>query len=137
MYNRYIPSGTGYTRVTMDERAAGSSVGEKRSERASQGQSSEERLHKNGTSHQTTARNGMPRMNLLGSEDKNAGIAGILKALKLEELDSGDILLLLIMLFLFLEGDNIELVITLGLMLLLGLGEDKGNEKQSDAAQKE
>ena len=60
-----------------------------------------------------------------GTEDKNAGIAGILNALHLEELDSGDILLLLIILFLFLEGDNIEMVITLGLMLLLGLGDEQ------------
>ncbi len=49
------------------------------------------------------------------------GLAGILKALKLDELDTGDILLLLIMLFLFLEGDDMELVITLGLVLILSL----------------
>ena len=35
--------------------------------------------------------------------------------------DTGDILLVLIILFLFIEGDNLELVITLGLMLLFGL----------------
>ena len=38
-----------------------------------------------------------------------------------EGLDTGDVLLLLILLFLFLEGDDMELVITLGLLLLLGL----------------
>lgn len=43
---------------------------------------------------------------------------------KIEQLDAGDILLVLIVLFLFLEGDNLELVITLGLMLLLSLGEN-------------
>ena len=37
------------------------------------------------------------------------------------QFDTGDILLVLIILFLFLEGDNLEVVITLGLMLLLGL----------------
>lgn len=41
------------------------------------------------------------------------------------QFDTGDILLVLIILFLFLEGDNLELVITLGLMLLLGLQEDQ------------
>ncbi|MFR4559849.1 MAG: hypothetical protein ACLT5P_00595 [Flavonifractor plautii] len=41
--------------------------------------------------------------------------------LKLDGLDTGDVLLLLILLFLFLEGDDMELVITLGLLLLLGL----------------
>lgn len=34
--------------------------------------------------------------------------------------DTGDILLLLIVLFLCFEGDDLELVITLGLMLILG-----------------
>ena len=52
---------------------------------------------------------------------KKTGLAGLLKGLKLEELDTGDILLLLILLFLFLEGDDLELIITLGLLLLLGL----------------
>ena len=51
-------------------------------------------------------------------------LGGVLKHFSLEKVDAGDILLVLIMLFLFLEGDNLELVITLGLMLLLGLGED-------------
>jgi len=56
-----------------------------------------------------------------GEEKKGSGLAGILKLLKIEELDTGDILLLLIMLFLFLEGDDMELVITLGLILILSL----------------
>lgn len=52
---------------------------------------------------------------------EKAGLGGVLKALKLEELDTGDVLLLLILLFLFLDDreDNLELLITLGLMLLL------------------
>jgi hypothetical protein len=54
-------------------------------------------------------------------ERKSDGLASLLKLLKLEELDTGDILLLLIMLFLFLEGDDMELVITLGLILVLSL----------------
>lgn len=51
-------------------------------------------------------------------------LGGLLQHFSLEKLDTGDILLVLIILFLFLEGDNLELVITLGLMLLLGLGDD-------------
>ena len=39
-----------------------------------------------------------------------------------ESLDSGDILLLLIILFLYLEGDNLDLVIALGVMFLLSFG---------------
>ena len=54
--------------------------------------------------------------------EKGAGaLADLLKSLKLDRLDSGDVLLLLILLFLFLEGDDVELMITLGLLLLLGL----------------
>ena len=49
------------------------------------------------------------------------GLSGLLKSLKLDDLDTGDVLLLLILLFLFLDDreDNMELLITLGLMLLL------------------
>ena len=49
------------------------------------------------------------------------GLAGLLKGLNLEELDTGDVLLLLILLFLFLDDreNNLELLITLGLMLIL------------------
>ena len=51
-------------------------------------------------------------------------LGGVRKHFSLENFDTGDILLVLIILFLYLEGDNLELVITLGLMLLLGLGDD-------------
>ncbi len=54
-------------------------------------------------------------------DGKAGGLTALLKHFKLEELDSGDILLMLIMLFLFLDGDDLELVITLGLILLMGL----------------
>ncbi len=56
-------------------------------------------------------------------------LGGVLKHFSLENFDTGDILLVLIILFLYLEdGDNLELVITLGLLLLLGLddGEAQG-----------
>lgn len=51
-------------------------------------------------------------------------LGGLFQQFSPEKLDTGDLLLALILLFLFLEGDNLELVITLGLLLLLGLGED-------------
>lgn len=49
------------------------------------------------------------------------GVSELLKVLKLEDLDTGDVLLLLILLFLFLDDreDNLEVLITLGLMLVL------------------
>ena len=64
---------------------------------------------------------------LFRPEQKDAGIAGILKKLGLEQVDTGDILLLLILLLLVLEGDDTEMVITLALALLMGLG-----DRQSD-----
>lgn len=51
-------------------------------------------------------------------------LSGIFQDFSLKNLDSGDILLLLIILFLFLEGDNLDLVIALGLMFLLGFGSE-------------
>lgn len=53
------------------------------------------------------------------------GLSGLLKTLHLDRFDSGDILLLLIMLYLMAEGDDLELVIALGLTLIMGLGDDK------------
>ena len=53
--------------------------------------------------------------------EKKSGLSALLKGLKLDELDTGDVLLLLILLFLFLDDreDNLELLITLGRMLSL------------------
>ena len=60
-------------------------------------------------------------------------LGGLFQGFSLEHLDSGDILLILIILFLFLEGDNLDLVVALGLMLLLGLGEMSGTDAQPSA----
>ena len=99
MYNRYISNGAVYTRIASE---------------------------KESTPRQASARAAKPLPKApeaaeQDGEKKSTGLAGIFKLLKLEELDTGDILLLLIMLFLFLEGDDMELVITLGLILLLSL----------------
>ena len=53
-----------------------------------------------------------------------------MKNFSLDRFDTGDILLVLIILFLLVEGDDLELVITLGLLLLLGLADDRKEEKQ-------
>ena len=62
-----------------------------------------------------------------GSGEENRAsqaLSGLLKSLHLEHLDTGDILLGLIVLFLVLEdGDDLDLIITLGLTILLSLGE--------------
>ncbi len=77
-------------------------------------------------------RGGGPLGGLLGrlgagsGEGKQIGqaLSGLLKSLHLEHLDTGDILLGLIVLFLVLEdGDDLDLLITLGLTILLSLAE--------------
>ena len=98
MYNRYIPNGASYTRILEED---GPPADREEPVRPSPVLSEGEREE--------------------APEEKSGALAGLLKTLKLDELDTGDILLLLIMLFLFLEGDDLELVITLGLMLLLSL----------------
>lgn len=98
MYNRYISNNAVYSRVTEEKE--------------------QERLN-------APVQTELPFSDKTNpdelEEKKSGGLASILKILKLEELDTGDILLLLIMLFLFLEGDDMELVITLGLILILSL----------------
>lgn len=56
--------------------------------------------------------------------EKNAGLSGIFKHFKLEDIDIGDILLLLIIVCVVLEGENWELAIILGLVLFLSMGKD-------------
>lgn len=129
MYNRYIPGTGGYTRVTVHEKEDPTSRARAQEQSASGGHRQSERSRTGGGPQDIFKSLSAP-LSFFGGEDKNAGIAGILKSLHLEDLDSGDILLLLIILFVFLEGDNIELVITLGLMLLLGLGDEKKEDQK-------
>ena len=78
---------------------------------------------------------GRSKNDLVGEVTQGLGqlLGGVLKHLPLERFDTGDILLMLIILFLYLEdGDNLELVITLGLLLLLGLDGDDGKQEHSD-----
>ena len=87
MYNRYIPNGAAYTRVSEPDPPP-------------------------------------PPPSGGGSRPKTRGLLDrLLKAVRLEDMDTGDLLLLLILLLLFLDGDDWELPIALGLILLLGLGE--------------
>jgi hypothetical protein len=57
----------------------------------------------------------------LGGSKNAGGLSGIFESMKLDHLDRGDILLLLIILYLFWESDDTELLITLGLLFLMGL----------------
>ena len=131
MYNRYVPGNDGYTRVVVDEDPLqGRSAARNRHQRQNQEKRQANTGRRNGTPQDLFRNLTAPLGFLSGEENKNAGIAGILKGLHMEDLDSGDILLLLIILLVFLEGDNTELVITLGLMLLLGLGGEKKDDQK-------
>lgn len=79
-----------------------------------------------GNQHQPMQPN-RSKNDLVGEVTRGLGqlLDGVMKHFSLERFDTGDILLVLIILFLYLEdGDNLELVITLGLLLLLGLDGD-------------
>jgi len=54
-----------------------------------------------------------------GRTDQKGLFSGILNKLKLDEIDTGDLLLLVILFLLFKEGDDEELLIALGLLLIL------------------
>lgn len=61
------------------------------------------------------------RQKIIG--DATGLIKNIMKQFSMEKFDTGDILLILIILLLFIEGDNLDTVITLGLMLLFTLND--------------
>ena len=130
MYNRYVPRGSGYMRVSVEEEPEKPEV---------RPPSSDEKKY---TPVDSTAQEhgGEQKKNFIGSGaaeykgegsgtsflgDKSVGLKSLLRVLKLEDVDSGDLLLLLIILLLLTDGDELDMVIALGLMLLLGLGDKK------------
>ena len=116
MYNRYIPDGAVYTRVTMDDDEPRRFREPERPER----QEHRERQRPQGRSRPSQSPPGLP-------EGVSSSLKSLISSLGLEKLDSGDLLLFLILLLLLKEGDDLEMVIALGLTLLMGLGDDKGN----------
>jgi hypothetical protein len=131
LYNRYIPKGNTYERVVVDDTVAPPHPPSPPfpNNPPVQPASGIERERSTPTAG-TAAPGGLFGSNsalkglssLFGSGDgTSGGLGALLKQFKLDSLDTGDILLMLILLFLFLEGDNLELVITLGLLLLMGL----------------
>lgn len=113
MYNRYIPEDVSYTPV----------------EKNSSPDPSRDNSKPMGRSHQQPFRfpdflSKKESLSAILGGREGAGLSGLLKWLHLDHIDSGDILLLLIMLYLLVEGDDLELVIALGLVLIMGLGEE-------------
>ena len=120
MYNRYIPEDTSYTWVGEEHKPQPSSA-----ERSSGKNTPASGMRNSGISWGKESLSGL--LNGAGSlfGGRGGSNSGLLKALRLEELDTGDVLLLLIVLFLLVEGDDLELVIALGLVLILGLGDER------------
>lgn len=132
MYNRYIPNGTAYTRVVLEDAPPPPHARPQHTPPPSHAQSGHAPQPESPSLSDTLFGGGklpfaLPSF-LFGKgkeEGEGGGLSGLLKSLKLDSLDSGDVLLLLIVLFLLLEGDNLELVIALGLVLIMGLTDDK------------
>lgn len=103
MYNRYIPEDASYTRVEGERPPAPS---------RSSGQV-------------PRPRGQQPPVRFPDFLPGKESLSGLLKTLRLDRIESGDILLLLIALYLWKEGDDPDLAIALGLVVLMGLGEDR------------
>jgi len=131
MYNRYIPNGTNYTRIVEEDAPSprenrGQSAPRQEQNRPyqSQPQPHQEQSHPHQSQQPPTGYQTPPPPPLGGALEGVSGfLSGLMKRFDLGGLDTGDILLLLIILFIFLEGDDIEVVIVMGLMLLFGLGD--------------
>lgn len=122
MYNRYIPESAQYTWVGAAEDTVPPSRSGPEKRTGPKGQRPGGRV---------PAPPGKEGLAALLTGKMGDGLSGILKGLKLEEIDPGDILLLLIVLYLLVEGDDLELVIALGLVLLMGLGGREEPEENS------
>lgn len=131
MYNRYIPNGASYTRVPVEEPGESEAGGTRTGNPHQAGRSGEGRSQRAGRRPGPSGAAGFSLPSFLTGEGGSGGLGGLLKALKLENLDSGDLLLLLIVLLLLWEGDDLELVIALGLVLILGLGDSKEEDKET------
>lgn len=122
MYNRYIPADAGYTPVPAPE------------ERAARQPSHGPRSGLGGIlpGGLGNVLGGAKRGLGDGFEEIKENFGGLLKGFHVGELDTGDILLALIVLFLILEdGDNLDIIITLGLMILFSLGEKKDENEDA------
>ena len=101
MYNRYVRNDAGiYRRIDAEQTYA-----------PPKHTSQEKKPHDPPKAHA-----GTPLSGLLGAD---GALSGILGKLKLSEFDTGDLLLLAILFLLFREGEDEELLITLGLLLIL------------------
>ena len=103
MYNRYVRNDNGvYRRIPVTQETA-------EPPRPVQDKS-------DGRGGAPTGQSSSPLAGILG---KDGLFSGILGKLKLDEIDTGDLLLLVILFLLFHDGEDEELLIALGLLLIL------------------
>ena len=113
MYNRYIPNGAVYTRIPVEEEKT-----------APQNRPPVGGPPPGGPERAPGELPFSIASLLGGGTGKGSGLTGLLRSLK------RDILLLLIVLLLLWEGDDLELVIALGLALIMGLGDEEETEME-------
>ena len=109
MYNRYVRNDTGtYERVSIPEQSAPHT----KDAETSHDHTPQHHFHITSAEQGQTS----PLSGLFG---KSGLLSGILDKLKLSDIDTGDLLLLVILFLLFRDGEDDELLIALGLLLIL------------------
>lgn len=109
MYNRYVRNDEGvYRRIRPESTHA-----------PPQHAPREQPEHDAPSNQCRTAPPGHASPPLGGLFGKDGLLSGVLGKLKLDEIDTGDLLLLVILFLLFRDGEDDELLIALGLLLIL------------------
>ena len=105
MYNRYVQNDTGTYRQTNIHQSTPPPKCD-----------THQHKPRENPHHGNAGHNASPQG---GSFGRDGLFSGILDKLKLSDLDTGDLLLLVIIFLLFREGNDEELLIALGLLLIL------------------
>ena len=102
MYNRYTPNDQGiYERISMED---------------DRGHYHREPEHQATRPSDSPVDPPLPRQK---AEETGGLLSGIFRKLRLDDIDTGDLLLLVILFLLFKDGEDEELLIALGLLLIL------------------
>ena len=108
MYNRYVRNDNGvYHRIPMPQ-----------SDPPPRHNAQETRSNTSHSDHEHTP-SGHSASSAGSPPEKEGLLSGILEKLKLDEIDTGDLLLLVLLFLLFRDGEDDELLIALGLLLIL------------------
>lgn len=125
MYNRYIRNDAGvYQRVPVQEGPAPAPGPAPHGDSSQRQAYQEDPPHyggqeQGGTRRETASMDGFPPFSAPGNSGKKGFLSSLLGKLKLDEIDTGDLLLLVILFLLFKDGEDEELLIALGLLLIL------------------